>query len=85
MRIHHLEIEAIGPFADRVVVDVDELAAGGLFLVHGPTGSGKTSLLDAVCFALFADVPGARARHALRSDHAAPTAVPQVVLELTAG
>ncbi|HEX6916516.1 MAG TPA: SMC family ATPase, partial [Phycicoccus sp.] len=85
MRIHRLEIEAIGPFADRVVVDVDELAAGGLFLVHGPTGSGKTSLLDAVCFALFADVPGARARHALRSDHAAPAAVPQVVLELTAG
>jgi exonuclease SbcC len=85
MRIHRLEIEAIGPFADRVVVDVDDLAAGGLFLVHGPTGSGKTSLLDAVCFALFADVPGARARHALRSDHAPPAAVPEVVLELTAG
>ncbi|MGL4177196.1 MAG: AAA family ATPase, partial [Dermatophilaceae bacterium] len=57
----------------------------GLFLVHGPTGSGKTSLLDAVCFALYADVPGARSKRGLRSDHAAPEAVPQVVLELTAG
>jgi exonuclease SbcC len=83
MRIHRLEVEAIGPFAERVVVDVDELSASGLFLIHGPTGSGKTSLLDAVCFALYADVPGARATHALRSDHAAPGAVPQVVLELT--
>ena len=47
VRVHRLEIEAFGPFADRVVVDVDALSAEGLFLIHGPTGSGKTSLLDA--------------------------------------
>ena len=58
MRVHRLEIEAFGPFAERVVVDVDALSAEGLFLIHGPTGSGKTSLLDAICFALYADVPG---------------------------
>ncbi|MGL4745059.1 MAG: AAA family ATPase, partial [Dermatophilaceae bacterium] len=52
MRLHHLEAQAFGPFADRVVVDLDALSTTGLFLVHGPTGSGKTSLLDAVCFAL---------------------------------
>ncbi|QIM20829.1 SMC family ATPase [Phycicoccus sp. HDW14] len=85
MRIHRLEVEAFGPFAQRVVLDVDEVSAAGLFLVHGPTGSGKTSLLDAVCFALYADVPGARRKQALRSDHAAPDAVPRVVLEATAG
>ena len=85
MRIHRLEVEAFGPFADRVDVDVDELASGGLFLVHGPTGSGKTSLLDAVCFALYGDVPGARRKQGLRSDHAAPGAVPEVLLELTVG
>ncbi|MGG5257071.1 AAA family ATPase [Phycicoccus avicenniae] len=85
MRIHRLEVQAFGPFAERVVVDVDDVSAGGLFLVHGPTGSGKTSLLDAVCFALYADVPGARRKQALRSDHAAPDAVPQVVLEATVG
>ena len=85
MRVHRLEIEAFGPFAERVVVDVDALSAEGLFLIHGPTGSGKTSLLDAICFALYADVPGARSRRGLRSDHAKPNAVPRVALELTAG
>jgi exonuclease SbcC len=85
VRIHHLEAEAFGPFADRVVLDVDELSSGGLFLIHGPTGSGKTSLLDAVCFALYGDVPGARRKQGLRSDHAAPEAVPEVVLDVTVG
>ena len=85
MRVHRLEIEAFGPFADRVVVDVDALSADGLFLIHGPTGSGKTSLLDAICFALYADVPGSRSKRGLRSDHAGPDAVPRVTLELTAG
>ena len=85
MRVHRLEIEAFGPFAEPVVVDVDALSAEGLFLIHGPTGSGKTSLLDAICFALYADVPGSRYKRGLRSDHAAPDAVPRVTLELTAG
>ena len=85
MRIHRLEIQAFGPFADRVEIDADALTAGGLFLVHGPTGSGKTSLLDAVCYALYADVPGARGKQGLRSDHAAPDVVPQVALEVTVG
>ncbi|MBM6405763.1 SMC family ATPase [Phycicoccus sp. CSK15P-2] len=83
MRIHRLEVEAFGPFAERVVLDLDDVSASGLFLVHGPTGSGKTSLLDAVCFGLYGDVPGARRKQGLRSDHAAPDAVPQVVVELT--
>lgn len=85
MRLHRLEAQAFGPFAERVVVDLDAVAAGGLFLVHGPTGSGKTSLLDAVCFALYADVPGTRPKQGLRSDHAAPDLPPEVVLELTVG
>lgn len=84
MRLHRLEVTAFGPFADRVEVDLDALTEGGLFLIHGPTGAGKTSLLDAVCFALYADVPGARTKRGLRSDHAAPDAVPSVSLELTA-
>ncbi|HET9022112.1 MAG TPA: SMC family ATPase [Ornithinibacter sp.] len=85
MRVHRLEIEAFGPFAGHVVVDVDALSAEGLFLIHGPTGSGKTSLLDAICFALYADVPGARSKNGLRSDHAPPDAVPRVTLDVTAG
>ena len=52
MRLHELSITAFGPFVDTVHVDFDELAAGGLFLLTGDTGAGKTSVLDAVCFAL---------------------------------
>ena len=84
MRLHRLEIEAFGPFAGRQTVDFDALSAAGLFLLHGATGAGKTSVLDAICFALYGAVPGARGRGArLRSDHAAPGLPPRVCLELT--
>ncbi|MGP4110345.1 AAA family ATPase [Streptomyces sp. 4N509B] len=88
MRLHQLTITAFGPFATTQRVDFDALAAAGLFLFHGPTGSGKTSILDAVCFALYGSVPGARQSTgtvSLRSDHAAPGTPTEVVLELTVG
>ena len=86
VRLHRLEVTAFGPFAGTEEVDFDELAAAGLYLIHGATGAGKTSVLDAICFALYAAVPGARAesRRSLHSDHAPAGAVPEVVLELTA-
>ncbi|MGI8644873.1 MAG: AAA family ATPase [Nocardioides sp.] len=84
MRLHHLEIRAFGPFADPVSVDFDALSGAGLFLLTGATGSGKTSILDAVCFALYGDVPGDRsAAKRLRSDQAAPGLAPEVILEAT--
>ncbi len=84
MRVHRLEITAFGPFAGTEVVDFDTLSSAGLFLVHGPTGAGKTSTLDAICFALFGQVPGARNQaRELRSDHAAPERAPSVELEVT--
>ncbi len=84
MRLHHLEICAFGPFAETVSVDFDHLSDAGLFLLTGPTGAGKTSVLDAVCFALYGDVPGDRsAARRLRSDQAAPGARPRVTLEAT--
>ncbi|MFJ7750706.1 AAA family ATPase [Arthrobacter sp. NPDC097144] len=86
MRIHRLEIQAFGPFADRQVIDFDELGAHGLFLLNGPTGAGKTSILDAICYALYGSVPGARqTSKRLRSDHAAPDAVPEVLCEFSSG
>ena len=86
MRLHRLAIRAFGPFAGSEEVDLDAVASSGLFLIHGPTGAGKTSILDAICFALYAAVPGARAgaRASLRSDHAAQDVIPEVTLEFTA-
>ena len=84
MKVHRLTMTAFGPFAQTQTIDFDTLAAGGLFLIHGPTGSGKTSVLDALCFALFADVPGARSARGLRSDLAAAGETTSVHLEFTA-
>ena len=62
------ELTAFQAFAGSEVVDFDALGEAGLFLLHGDTGAGKTTLLDAVCFALYGEVPGVRARDArLRS------------------
>ncbi|MBD9726121.1 SMC family ATPase [Streptomyces caniscabiei] len=86
MRLHRLDIAAFGPFGGTESVDFDDLSAAGLFLLHGPTGAGKTSVLDAVCYALYGSVPGARQSGQgmnLRSDHAAPTTRTEVRLELT--
>ncbi|MEU3790093.1 SMC family ATPase [Streptomyces fructofermentans] len=83
MRLHRLRITAFGPFGGTQEVDFDDLSAAGLFLLHGPTGAGKTSVLDAVCFALYGSVPGARQGGSLRSDHAAAGVRTEVALELS--
>ncbi|MDI6515636.1 SMC family ATPase [Streptomyces coelicoflavus] len=88
MRLHRLDITAFGPFGASQSVDFDDLSAAGLFLLHGPTGAGKTSVLDAVCYALYGSVPGARQGGSgqgmtLRSDHAAAGTRTEVRLELT--
>ncbi|WP_055717017.1 AAA family ATPase [Streptomyces torulosus] len=86
MRLHRLDITAFGPFGGTQSVDFDDLSAAGLFLLHGPTGAGKTSVLDAVCYALYGSVPGARQNGqgmTLRSDHADPATRTEVRLELT--
>ncbi|WP_249644621.1 AAA family ATPase [Nocardia sputi] len=86
MRLHKLQMTAFGPFADTTVVDFDALGADGLFLLHGQTGAGKTTVLDAIAFALYGRVPGARGESKrLHSDHAPEQTPPQVVLEATLG
>ncbi|MFP1628503.1 AAA family ATPase [Streptomyces sp. 5K101] len=87
MRLHRLTVTAFGPFGSTQEVDFDTLSAAGLFLLHGPTGAGKTSVLDAVCFALYGAVPGARQSPgtSLRSDHAEVGKPTEVRLELTVG
>ncbi len=86
MRLHRLDITAFGPFGGFQTVDFDELSSAGLFLLHGPTGAGKTSVLDAVCYALYGSVPGVRQSGqglGLRSDHAEVRTRTEVRLELT--
>lgn len=85
MRIHRLEICAFGPFAGTEKIDFDRLSAHGLFLLNGATGAGKTSVLDAICYALYGSVPGARQDgKRLRSDHADAATEPRVSCEFTA-
>src|SRR4051794_14812833 len=84
MRVHRLELSAFLAFPRREIVDFDRLSDAGLFLLQGRTGAGKTSLLDAICFAFFGEVPGARQDAVrLRSDHADPDIPTEVVLEVT--
>ena len=85
MRVHRLEMTAFGPYAGTEVLDFDALNDAGMFLLTGPTGAGKTTILDAICFALYGVVPGERGTRALRSDHAPPERRPEVVLEATVG
>ncbi|MET9857316.1 SMC family ATPase, partial [Streptomyces sp. NPDC006450] len=87
MRLHRLRITAFGPFAEPQEIDFDALSGAGIFLLHGPTGAGKTSVLDAVCYALYGSVPGSRQAPgtSLRSDHAASDTPTEITLELTAG
>ena len=83
MRLHTLTVEAFGPYAAPEVVDFEELNEAGVFLLTGPTSAGKTSMLDAVCFALYGDWPGDREVRGLRSAHATSDRPTQVELELT--
>lgn len=84
MRPHRLWITAFGSFPAEEEVDFDALSEAGLFLIHGPTGAGKTTVLDALCYALYGRVPGRRdSAKSLRCDHAPPGRGPSVALEVT--
>jgi exonuclease SbcC len=85
MRPHRLELTAFGPFAGEAEVDFDRLGQGGLFLMHGETGAGKTTVLDGLSFALYGRVPGVRGVNRLRSDHASAGVLTRVRLEVSIG
>lgn len=62
---------AFGPYADKTVVDFSRLGASGLYLVCGDTGAGKTTIFDAISFALYGQPSGTdSAVRTLRSDFA---------------
>ncbi len=67
-----LILQNIGPFVGSTIINFDQL--GEMFLICGDTGAGKTTILDAICFALYGEIPGRNnpAPKTLRSDFAKP-------------
>lgn len=81
MQLHHLEMTAIGPYAGTERIDFASLGRAGLFLLEGPTGSGKSTIIDAITFALYGRVAQACADvERIHSHHADPRTVPVVTL-----
>ncbi|MBR3186464.1 MAG: AAA family ATPase [Lachnospiraceae bacterium] len=82
MRPVRLEMSAFGPYAGREVIDFDKLGTEGLYLITGDTGAGKTTIFDAIRFALYGVASGEnREKSMLRSQYALPETETYVLLE----
>lgn len=68
MKILHLKMKAFLAYKDEI--DIDFTLNEGLYLINGPTGSGKTTIFDAIVFALYGQSSGIRGQMSLRSDYA---------------
>ena len=81
-----LTIEAFGPYRDSVNLDFSELQDHSMFLISGPTGAGKTSILDAMVYALYGEPSGeVRKIDAIRSDFAEPERMTRVDFSFAIG
>lgn len=84
-------MEAFGPYSGRQALDFADLRGAGFFLITGPTGAGKTTILDAMSFALYGETSGgsesegARTGAAMRSDHADPATQTRVRFDFAVG
>lgn len=77
-----LVMSAFGPYRDRVEVDFEKLGSNGIYLITGDTGSGKTTIFDAISFALFGEASGSRRENGtFRSDFASEKVKTFVELE----
>ncbi len=86
MKPLRLSMRAFGPYAGEQNLDFTVLGSATCFLIHGPTGAGKTSILDAICFALYGQSSGGeRDPKRLRSDHADPGVPTEVVFDFSLG
>ena len=86
MKPLRLQASAFGPFAGKVDINFKALNAHSLFLIHGPTGGGKTTLLDAMCYALFGETSGGeRKGRDMKSDHSQKRDKTEVIFEFALG
>ncbi len=86
MKPLNLTLQAFGPFASRETIDFTRLGSNPLFLINGATGAGKSSILDAICFALYGQTTGAEREPAqMRCDYAAPALLTEVILDFQLG
>ena len=84
MIFHRLEFEAFMAYPKREVIDFDALNEAGIFLLNGSTGSGKTTVLDAICYALYGMPSSERDIGSLYSTHVPPGEIkPHIFLELS--
>lgn len=84
MKPIYLELCAFGPFAGQVILPLEHIVSEGVFLVHGATGAGKTTIFDAISFALFGNASGEnRPADSFRSDFASEESKTYVILEFT--
>lgn len=81
MRPLILKMSAFGPYAGETVIPMEELGTQGLYLITGDTGAGKTTIFDAICFALFGEASGPnREANMFRSKYADPETATEVEL-----
>ena len=86
MRPLSLTISAFGPYADRVQLDMNSLGESGLYLITGRTGAGKTTVFDAISYALYGEPSGSsRNPQMLRSKYASPDTPTEVILTFRYG
>lgn len=86
MRPVVLKMSAFGPYAGEVTINMDELGEQGLYLITGDTGAGKTTIFDAICFALYGEASGSnREPNMLRSKYANSDTPTEVELTFSHG
>lgn len=84
MILHNLEFEAFMAYPKRQEINFDTLNSAGVFLLNGPTGAGKTTILDAICYALYGETSSDRESAKLHSTYAAHSGTkPRVLLDVT--